>query len=79
MVRNRPKRLELGRFGSAAFYQYFDPSRGTLRIDCGLSLPVELTAPEDYGKLVELQRELSKLSAGRVILVNRSAATEKSL
>lgn len=77
VVRDRPERFELGRFGSAAFYEYFEPARGALRIDCGLSLPVELTAPEDYGKLVELQRELSKLSAGRVILVNRAAATEK--
>lgn len=33
--------------------------------------------PDDYGKLVRLQRELGKLSAERVILVNRAAATEK--
>ena len=77
VVPDRPKRFELGRFGSAAFYEYFEPARGTLRIDCGLTLPVELTMPDDYGKLVRLQRELGKLSAERVILVNRAAATEK--
>lgn len=77
VVPDRPERFELGRFGSAAFYEYFEPARGTLRIDCGLTLPVELTMPDDYGKLVRLQRELGKLSAERVILVNRAAATEK--
>lgn len=75
VVADRPERKELGSFGSSAFYEYFEPGESTLRIDCGLTLPVELVPPLDYNKLTELQRELSKLASSRIILTNRKAPT----
>ncbi len=72
VVRDRPEAVELGSFGSALFYEYFEPGVDLLRLECGLTLPVEQVAPLDYGKLVNLQRELTKLSADRILLVPRS-------
>jgi len=66
-----PERWEFGKPGSVDFYRQVEGGTGTLRIECGLTLPVELVPATDYGKLVALQKELSKLSASRIILRQR--------
>ncbi len=71
----RPARLELGRFGSAGYYEYRSVSKDTLLIDSGLVLPAELVRQLDYPELTALQKELTKLAARRVIL--ERAAAEK--
>ncbi len=63
-----PERFELGRPGTAAFYRHVEEASGTISLEYGLTLPVESVPPVDYGRLVELQRELSKLSSSRIIL-----------
>ena len=70
----RPARIELGRFGSAGYYEYRSFADGTLRIDTGLALPVELVRPVGYPELAAMQKELSKPAAGWVILRYDAAA-----
>ena len=73
VVDARPERIELGRFGSAGYYEYREMSGDTLLIDSGLSLPVEWIRPLDYVELISLQRELTRLAARRVILRSEAA------
>lgn len=63
-----PERFEFGTPGSAAFFRHMEEGPGVLSLEYELTLPVEEVSPADYGKLVELQKELSKLSASRIIL-----------
>ena len=66
-----PQEEELGKPGSALFYRHVEETAGTIAVECGLTLPVESVPPVEYGRLVLLQKELSKLSASRVILRQR--------
>jgi len=63
-----PEKWEFGKPGTVDFYRQTEAGPGTLRIECGLTLPVELVPATDYGKLVSLQKELSKLSMSRIVL-----------
>ena len=63
-----PDRLELGKPGSATFFRHMEEGPGVLSLEYELALPVEEISPADYGRLVELQKALSKLSASRIIL-----------
>jgi len=67
-VRTMPAVRESGAFGTAAFYQYFNIGDKSLAIDYGLTLPVEVVSQENYLKLVNLQRELTRLSGCSIIL-----------
>lgn len=66
-----PERFELGRPGSAAFFRRMEEIPGAIRLEYSLTLPVESLPPAEYGRLVELQKELSKLSMSRIILKQR--------
>ncbi len=67
-VATGPERIELGKPGSASYFRHMEVEPGVLSLEYELTLPVEEVSPSDYGKLVELQKELSKLSASRIIL-----------
>ena len=67
-VATGPERIELGKPGSASYFRHMEVGPGVLSLEYELTLPVEEVSPSDYGKLVELQKELSKLSASRIIL-----------
>ncbi len=68
VVKTMPAVRESGAFGTAAFYQYFNIGENMLAIDYGLTLPVEVVSQDNYLKLVNLQRELTKLSGSSIIL-----------
>ncbi|MBS1372254.1 MAG: DUF3857 domain-containing protein [Lentisphaeria bacterium] len=73
-VATGPDRTEFGKPGTASFHRYVEEGPGTLSLEYSLTLPVEAVSPADYGKLVELQKELSKLSASRIILKQKQQA-----
>ena len=60
--------VELGRRNSGYFVEHTTVNRDRIVIDAKLALPVELIQPQDYVELVNLQKDLSSLSAKRIIL-----------
>ncbi|MDR0932181.1 MAG: DUF3857 domain-containing protein [Victivallales bacterium] len=63
-----PALLKIGETGSVFFSRRIEKYVGVLAIEYNLALPVELISPLEYGTLIELQKELSKLSESRIIL-----------
>ncbi len=61
-------RLESGRVGSAHFYRYVTGEEDAFQIECGVTLPVEFVASLDYDRLTEVQKDVSDISASRIIL-----------
>ncbi len=71
-VEDRPRRSASGEAGTTEYVCEFEPGKRVLRVEASLTRPIELIRPEEYGKLVALQEELSKLSSERVILTREA-------
>ena len=69
LEQRRPARVELGRRSSGYFTENTSFLQNRIAIDSRLVLPAELIQPCDYVELVDLQRDLVRPSARRIVLV----------